>query len=162
MAIEEVNIIKEIFTGLNLSPEYLEHEAVITSEEAAKTRGFELKQGIKAIVFTNGKNEFVVVDVPADKKVDQKLVATKIGWSKGSIRIATPEEVLEQTGCEIGSVPPFGHKNKLSILFDSNIFENEFNAFNIGLRTHSVKVQTKDVQKVFEELNLIRGEFIKV
>jgi prolyl-tRNA editing enzyme YbaK/EbsC (Cys-tRNA(Pro) deacylase) len=162
MGTEEVNKIKEIFARLDLSPEYLEHEPVITSEDAAKTRGFELKQGIKAIVFTNGKNEFVVVDVPADRKVDQKLVATKVGWSKGGIRIATPEEVLEQTGCEIGSVPPFGHKNSIAVLYDYRIFDNEYNAFNIGLRTHSVKVKTEDVKKVLEELNLIRGEFIKL
>lgn len=162
MGLEEVKRIKEIFTKLDISPEYLEHEPVITSEEAARVRGFELKQGIKAIVFTNGKNDFVVVDVPADKKVDQKIVATKIGWSKSSIRIATSEEVFEQTACEIGSVPPFGHKNPLKIFFDSRIFDNEHNAFNIGLRTHSVKVKTEDVRKVFEELNLIRGEFIKL
>jgi len=161
MGTEEVNRIREIFTKLDLSPEFLEHEPVITSEDAAKTRGFELKQGIKAIIFTNGKGEFVVVDIPADRKVDQKIVATKIGWSKSSIRIATPEEVLEQTGCEIGSVPPFGHKKSFTILYDEKIFDNEYNAFNIGLRTHSVKIKTEDVRKLFEELNLIRGKFIK-
>jgi prolyl-tRNA editing enzyme YbaK/EbsC (Cys-tRNA(Pro) deacylase) len=161
MSEQEVNKIKKIFSDLSISPQYLEHEPVITSVDAAKTRGFELKQGIKAIVFTNGKGDFVVTDVPADKKVDQKLVATAVGWSKGSIRIATEQEVLEQTGCLIGSVPPFGHKNPLKIFYDEKVFENEFNAFNIGLRTHSVKIKTDDVRKTFQQLNLIKGNFIK-
>ncbi|MBP7708581.1 hypothetical protein KA107_02755 [Candidatus Pacearchaeota archaeon] len=161
MGIEEVERIKKIFSDLKINPEYLEHEPVITSEDAARTRGFQLSQGIKAILFTNGKGEFAIVDVPADKKVDQKLVAVANGWSKSSTRIATSEEVLIQTGCEIGSVPPFGHKNPIKIFYDNKIFENEFNAFNIGLRTHSVKIKTEDVKTVFEKLNLIRGSFIK-
>lgn len=158
---QEVERIKKIFSELGVSPEYLVHEAVTTSEEAAKTRGFELKQGIKAIVFTNGKGEFLVANVPANRKVDQKLIAVANGWSKSSIRIATPEEVLEKTGCEIGSVPPFGHKNNLKVFYDEGIFENEFNAFNIGLKTHSVKIKTEDVKQVFEKLKLIKGNFTK-
>ncbi len=161
MSMQEVEKIKEIFSNFETHPEYLEHEPVITSEDAAKTRGFELKQGVKAILFTNGKGEFVVANVPADKKVDQKLVAVASNWSKNSIRIATEQEVLEQTDCQIGSVPPFGHKNSLKILYDEKILDNQVNAFNIGLRTHSVKIKTSDLQIVFEKLNLIKGSFIK-
>jgi len=161
MGIEEVEKIKRIFSALGVEPEYLVHEEVNTSEEAAKVRGFQLNRGIKAIVFTNGKGEFVVADVPADKKVDQKLIAVANGWSKNSIKIATPEEVFEKTGCEIGSVPPFGHINSLKVFYDAGIFNNDSNAFNIGLKTHSVKVKTSDVEQVFEKLNLIKGKFIK-
>ena len=158
---QEVERIKKIFSDLDILPEYLEHEAVITSNDAVKTSGFELKQGVKAILFTKGKGEFVVVNVPANKKVDQKIVAVANNWSKNSIRIATAEEVLTQTGCEIGSVPPFGHKNNLKTFFDEGIFKNDFNVFNIGLRTHSVKVKSSDLKKVFEKLKLIKGKFVK-
>lgn len=162
MAIEEVQRIKEKISKLNLHPTYLEHKAVITSEDAAKTRGFELKQGIKAIVFTDNKNNWVVVDVPANQKVDQKKVATQMNWSKSSIRIATPEEVLEKTGCEIGAVPPFGHKTKIQILVDKNIYNNQESAFNIGLRTHSVKIPTNEMKTIFENESAIEGDFIKL
>ena len=162
MAIEEVQRIKEKISKLNLHPTYLEHKAVITSEDAAKTRGFELKQGIKAIVFTDNKNNWVVVDVPANQKVVQKKVATQMNWSKSSIRIATPEEVLEKTGCEIGGVPPFGHKTKIQILVDKNIYNNQESAFNIGLRTHSVKIPTNEMKTIFENESAIEGDFIKL
>ena len=161
MGIEEVNKIKEIFKETNITPVYLEHEAVITSEDAAKTRGFELKQGIKAILFTNDNNEWIVVDVPADRKVDQKKVAGFLNWSKNKIRMATEEEVMQKTGCEIGAVPPFGHKEKIRILVDKNIYNNNEGAFNIGLRTHSVKIKTELMKKVFEKVNAIEGEFCK-
>ena len=74
MSVSEINKIKETFTRLGLKPEYLEHEPVITSEDAAKTRGFSLKQGIKALLFTNGRGAWAIVNVPADKKVRQSRI----------------------------------------------------------------------------------------
>ncbi len=161
MSIEEVNSIKKIFEQLQLHPLYREHEAVITSEEAAKTRGDQLHEGIKAILFTNGENQWVIVDVPAHKKVDQKRVAEQLSWSKGKIRMATPEEVMQKTGCEIGAVPPFGHKEKIKLLVDIGVFDNHKSAFNIGLRTQSVKIPTEEMKIVFQEMNALEGDFTK-
>ncbi len=161
MSINEVNRIKEFFSNFEIDVTYLEHDAVITSEEAAKTRGFELKQGIKAILFKNDKNEFVIVNVPADKKIDDKKVATILNWPKRKVRIATSQEVLEKTGCEVGSVPPFGHKEKIQILVDKGVYDNIESDFNIGLRTHSVKIKTKSMKKVFDLIGAKEGDFSK-
>ena len=161
MSSNELEKIKSEFTRLGLHPTYLEHEPVITSEDAAKTRGFELKQGIKSLLFTDGKNNWAIVDVPADRKADQKKIATQMGWSKGSTRMATPEEVENITGCEIGSVPPFGHKTLVPILVDVNVFENTESAFNIGLRTNSVKILTTEMRTLFKDMSATEGEFIK-
>lgn len=160
MTLEEVNRIKKLFEQLNLHPAYREHQAVITSEEAARTRGDQLKEGIKALLFTN-ETGWVIVDVPADKKVDQKKVAEVLGWSKGKVRMAAPEEVLGKTGCEVGAVPPFGHKDDIQILVDRGIYENEKSAFNIGLRTHSVKIPTAEMKIVFNKLGATEGNFTK-
>src|SRR3989344_6005967 len=161
MSLNELEKIKSEFARLSLRPTYLEHEPVITSEDAAKTRGFELKQGIKALLFTDGKNNWVIVDIPADRKGDQKKIASCLGWSKGSTRMATPEEVLEITGCEIGSVPPFGHKTAISILVDTLVFENTESAFNIGLRTNSVKILTSEMRALFKDIGAKEGDFVK-
>lgn len=161
MSKEEVNRIRKIFEELQLHPTYREHQAVSTSEEAAKTRGDQLKEGIKALLFTNGEDRWVIVDVPADKKVDQKKVAEVLGWSKGKIRMATAEEVMQKTGCEIGAVPPFGHQEKIRILLDKGVYENQKSAFNIGLRTHSVKIPTTEMKIVFQKVNAVEGDFTK-
>jgi Ala-tRNA(Pro) deacylase len=84
-----------------------------------------------------------------------------MGWSKGSTRMATPEEVLEITGCEIGSVPPFGHKTTVPILVDVNVFENTESAFNIGLRTNSVKILTPEMRSLCQDISAIEGNFVK-
>ena len=161
MSANEVAKIKEQFAELNIQPTYLEHEPVKTSAEAAAARGFELRQGIKALLFTNGEGAWVIVDLPADRKVDTKKVADRMRWSKRSMRMATPEEVLEVTGCEIGSVPPFGHKGSIPILVDKGVYENQENGFNIGLLTQSVKVATRDIQTLFAALGAEEGDFSK-
>lgn len=161
MGHDEVIRIKILFSELGIHPTYLEHEAVITSEDAAKTRGFELRQGIKAILFTNDAGGWVVANIPADKKVDAKKVAEQLGWSKNKIRMATPDEVLRETGCELGAVPPFGHKKSVPIVVDTGVYENQVSTFNIGLRTQSVKVNTEDMKKVFEKVKAVEGIFSK-
>jgi Ala-tRNA(Pro) deacylase len=161
MSASEATRIKDTFERLSIQPTYLEHEPVKTSAEAAAARGFELRQGIKALLFTNGEGDWVVVDLPADRRVDEKKVAAEMGWSKRSIRMATPEEVTEVTGCEIGSVPPFGHKNNIPILVDSGVYENEESGFNIGLLTESVKVPTQHMRVVFKDVGATEGEFSK-
>ncbi|MBS3071184.1 YbaK/EbsC family protein [Candidatus Pacearchaeota archaeon] len=160
MGQEEVDRIKNKFFKLNLNPTYLEHEEVITSEDAARTRGFELKQGIKSILFTNGE-EWVVVNVPADKKVDSKKVASKLGWSNNKTRIGNEEEVMIKTGCKIGAVPPFGHNELIKIFVDEKVYDNKISTFNIGLREVSVKIQTEEMKVVFNNLNAIEGDFVK-
>jgi len=84
-----------------------------------------------------------------------------MGWSKGKTRMATAEEVLQKTGCEIGAVPPFAHKEQLQILVDKEIYNNQENAFNIGVRTQSVNLKTENLKIVFEELKAVEGNFSK-
>ena len=75
--------------------------------------------------------------------------------------MAKVEEVEEQTGCLIGSVPPFGHKEKIHLLVDQSIFENQISTFNIGLRTESVSLPTEKMKEVFASENAELGEFIQ-
>jgi Ala-tRNA(Pro) deacylase len=161
MGQEEVETIKKFFLDSGITPNYLEHEAVVTSEEAARTRGFELKQGIKAILFTNDNNEWVIADIPADKKADLKKVATQMNWSKSRIRMATAEEVMEKTGCELGAVPPLGHRQNLPIVVDNSVYNNQESAFNIGLKTRSIKLKTEYLKPIFNKIGAIEGNFTK-
>ncbi|MBM3232803.1 hypothetical protein FJZ18_01400 [Candidatus Pacearchaeota archaeon] len=160
MGMEEIERVKSIFQELNLNPEYREHAPAITSEEASRNRGDLLKQGIKSLLFTNGK-DFIIVNLPADQKVDTKKVEQTLNWQRSTMRMATPQEVIEKTGCEIGAVPPFGHKTPLQILVDLGVYDNKESAFNIGLRTYSVKISTHKMKNLFRHLNALEGAFAK-
>ncbi|MBI4406660.1 hypothetical protein HY571_01985 [Candidatus Micrarchaeota archaeon] len=159
MGIEEVERIKNLLEQVDAEFRVIRHEPVRTSEDAARVRKAPLHEGIKAIVVKERKRErFCVADVPADKKIDMKKLAKVIG---ASLTLASPEEVLGETGCEVGGVPPLGHKKSLKILVDNENFANEYNEFNAGLTTTSIRVRTTDLKKVFEKLGATMGEFSK-
>lgn len=151
MGIEEVEKIKAMLTEASVKFEVIEHEPVKTSQDASRVRNAPLKAGIKAIVVKErGAQNFYVADIPADKKVDFKKLEKIIGCD--SLTMASPQEVLEQTGCEVGGVPPLGHKKQLIIYIDHGVFDNDFNEFNAGLTTTSVRINSKALEKVFNAL----------
>ena len=49
-----------------------EHPPVKTSEEAARIRGVDLKTGVKAMLLKTKQGKFILVLLPADKKIDFK------------------------------------------------------------------------------------------
>jgi Ala-tRNA(Pro) deacylase len=114
----------------------LRHEPVFTSEQAAAVRGTPLSSGAKALVLKAGDG-FVLAVLPADRKLDSKKArdALKV---KG-LRFASKEEVMQLTGLEPGSIPPFGSLFGLKTYCEPALAENPSINFNAG--DHSVSVQ---------------------
>ncbi len=126
-----------------------QHEPVYHATEAAKVRGFELKSGVKSLVFKIEKeshNDFVLVLVSGDRKVDNKKLA-KITEAK-NVLLASVEEVMEKMNCEIGSCHPFGNISGLKTYMDKKILENKIIAFNAGLHTMSITMKPHDMEKL--------------
>ncbi|MBI4173894.1 MAG: hypothetical protein HY519_04195, partial [Candidatus Aenigmarchaeota archaeon] len=115
--------IKQSLDQLGISYKVTEHVAAYTSEQAAGIRNVELKTGVKALVCKSTEGKFLLVLARADRKADLKKIARLEGTKK--VHLATPNEVLQATGCEIGSIPPFGHANPLKVYFDQGILDNE-------------------------------------
>ncbi len=147
-----VEKIKHTLTEQGIEFETFEHEAVRTSEEAAKIRtGYTLKQGAKAIIIRakeSGKvKKFVMLVVPADRRFDTGKVRRNAGLT--DIRFATETEVGEVTGGVLpGGVPPFGNLFSLEVFADERLFENERIVFNAGDRSYSIAMRSSDYQKV--------------
>eukprot|EP00762_Andalucia_godoyi_P000723 ANDGO_05286.mRNA.1 Uncharacterized protein YeaK len=90
-----------------------EHEATTTSEASASVRGEPLRVGAKALflavtVKPSTSPVFHVAVLPASRKFDSKAFRKQVGGSKASVRFATEEELLQQTGLTKGCVPPMG------------------------------------------------------
>ena len=82
-------------------------------------------------------------------------------FQANDVRLAGSAEVLEQTGCEPGGVPPLGHAKKLAVLADPKIFMEEELIFNAGLKTKSVKIKSKDLKKVFDSVGTAYFDFVE-
>ncbi|MBI2541479.1 aspartate--tRNA ligase [Candidatus Woesearchaeota archaeon] len=145
--------IRDALNKEKIEYEVLEHKPVFTSREAAEVRGTELKQGTKALICKTEEG-FIQAVVSGAKELDieklQKLTLYK------KVEMANAKEVRQVTGCNIGSVPPFGNLFDLKVYFDKSVVENETVAFNAGQHTKSIKMKLKDLVKV---VNPVIGEF---
>ena len=124
-----------------LAYQVLRHEPVYTSDEAARIRGTPLASGAKALI-CKGDAGFVMFVIPADRKLDSHAVRRAKGWRK--LRFATREEVLELTGLQPGSIPPFGSLFGLPTLCDQRLGDNDVINFNAGDHSISVSMRYAD------------------
>lgn len=141
-------LIESILKDGGLWFERFEHEAVRTSEEAAKLRPeYSIRQGTKSLIVKgkrpNEEKRFIMVVVPGDKQFDKHKLRAETGYT--DVRFATPDEVAELTkGILPGGVPPFGNLFDLPVFIDANVFENEKIIFNAGDRRVSMAMYSKD------------------
>ncbi|MBI4361186.1 YbaK/prolyl-tRNA synthetase associated domain-containing protein [Candidatus Micrarchaeota archaeon] len=153
MSQTEFENLKRILEEQGVSFQVIEHLEVRTSEESALARGTSLSEGVKALLVRferRGQTFFVVVNLPADKKLDLKKVKKVL--QAEDVALAKPEEVVQKTGCELGAVPPFAHKEKMAILVDPRIFKQPWSAFNAGLKTKSIKMRSADLRTTFKSI----------
>ena len=134
----------------------LEHKPVFTSKEAAEVRGTKLEQGTKALICKTEEG-FIQAVVSGAKELDIKKLQKFTLFKK--IELANAKEVRQVTGCNIGSVPPFGNLFGIKVYFDKSVVDNEIVAFNAGTHTKSIKMKSKDLVRV---VNPVIGEFSKL
>ncbi len=130
----------------NVPIECVEHEPVYTNPAMALALGVEESQTIKSLVLKTREGRFFVLVLPGDKKVDWKVLASKLDTKR--TEFAKPEEVLERVGCEVGCVPPFGHVTQLPVYMDKDLLKKEMLYFNPGVHNKSFKVKGWDLRKL--------------
>lgn len=116
------------------------HEPTYTSADAARIRGVKLEEGAKALILRGkktGTNWLFVM--PAHLRVDTKKVREIVGERVSFC--PNPEEV---SGCEPGSVPPFGSVLGLKTYVDEKLKGVEEINFNAGLLTDSINMLMED------------------
>jgi Ala-tRNA(Pro) deacylase len=126
--------------------EIFEHEPVYTNPAMAEALNVSEGETVKSLVLMTKEKEMVVLVLPGDKKVDWKKAAAGIGTKK--VSFAKPEEVLDQVGCEVGCVPPFGQMADLPIYMDPELSKKDFVYFNPGVHDKSFKIKAWDLKKV--------------
>ena len=93
------------------------NEHTLTVEDAARALDVETGQIIKSLVFRMQGDPFLVI-TNGLARVDRKKLAAYIGVGRKQVKFAAPDQVQEMTGFIVGSMPPFGHKQRLRTLMD--------------------------------------------
>jgi len=134
--------IKSLLDANKVDYEVMEHEAVYTSEQAAKIRGTELKQGCKALICKTEKG-YVQAVVSGAKELDLEKLKKILNVKE--LELADAKQVKKVSDCDIGSVPPFGNLFGIPVYIDKSVVENKIIAFNAGSHTKSIKMESSDL-----------------
>ena len=116
-----------------------------TAKDAANSLNCEVGAIVKSLLLKID-DSFLLCLIAGDKRCSLNKIK-KIKNSK-NVRMASAEEVKEQTGYTIGGVSPVGHKYKLEILIDSSL--NRFKAiFAAAGHPNSIfKINNLDLLKI--------------
>lgn len=157
MTIEAFLQIKELLDKHKIIYEHITHEHVHHSEDAAKIRGTNLSEAAKAIIIKAEKRDdsgkrydFIQVVIGGDQKIDLKKLRTLL--NSKNVSLASPDEVLEKTGCTIGSVPPFGILFNLKVYMDNGLLEKERIVFSAGTHTDSIMMNPKEYTQIINPM----------
>ena len=95
-----------------------------TVPDAARALGVTSEQIIKSLVFTVEGAPLLVIN-NGTAKVDRRQIAARLEVGRKRVKFANAEQALEITGYVVGSMPPFGHKQKLRTFVDPAVTELE-------------------------------------
>jgi Cys-tRNA(Pro) deacylase len=95
-----------------------------TVPDAARVLGVAQAQIIKSLVFMVKGNPLLVIS-NGTARVDRRKIAAHLDVGRKQVKFAHAEQALEITGYVVGSMPPFGHRQKLPTLVDPAIIELE-------------------------------------
>ena len=130
------------------------HKKPVTSfEEAASARNQQPEQIVRSILFQVRPGEFVMVLMAGRGQVDWKKLRGIVKRSR--VRMATEDEVLEVTGYRIGTVSPFGVKNRARVLMDASVLREEEISIGSGVRGVAIIMKSRDVQRALGEAEIV-------
>lgn len=108
--------VKEHFSAFNRAHDVLEFaSSSATVEMAAATIGVIPARIAKTLSFRGAGENAILIVAAGDAKIDNKKFREAFGFKA---RMLSPDEVLEQTGHEIGGVCPFGLVRELEVYLD--------------------------------------------
>lgn len=116
---DPVERVRQALRALGSDPELVRElpADASTAEAAARAVGTDRGSIVKSLVFLADGLPLLVL-VAGDRRADVKRLRILLGLSKRRLRIARPEEVMAQTGYEVGGVPPIGHRQAIRTLVD--------------------------------------------
>lgn len=131
----------------------LRHEAVFTSEEAAKVRGNDISEGAKALIFISRKinqqeKKFIQIIIQGNKRVDKEKFKSRFGFEM--LKMASSEDVKKVSGVKPGAVPPFGNffAKPIPVYVEAGIIRTNEIEFNAGDHKISIRMKTGDWVKI--------------
>ncbi len=144
--------IKDLLRRLGIPCDEIDHAPVGSCEESLACRSQAGWSGASSkCILLKAKGKYYLLVTTAEKEIKARLF--KKEFETKDIRFANRDELMEMTGCNPGSVPPFGHRDpSLPFYVDENIFRSEHFMFNPAMPTKSFRIRTGDLRRIFASI----------
>lgn len=147
--------VKEKLKELDISFELVEHEPVLTTEQADSF--IEGIDGVrtKTMFLTNKKKTAYYLLIMDDKKMlDMDLFKDLVGANR--IRMASSDSLFEKMKLPPGTVSPFGLLNNeskdIEVFFDKEIMDEKRMCFHPNTNEKTLFLDTKDILTFLEDI----------
>ncbi|NLX11009.1 MAG: EthD family reductase [Chloroflexi bacterium] len=115
-----------------------------TVPAAAQALGVAVDQIVKSLVFLVDGRPFVVYGC-GTRRVDPRKLAARLNVNRKQVQFADADQVLELTGYEAGTVPPFGFKMHIPAFMDPAVQAHEEVYAGGGGINALVKIKSADL-----------------
>lgn len=132
---------------------FLEKETP-TVEAAAAAMNVLPGQIVKSVLFllkqADGSRNPLLVVTSGTSRIAWKQLADYLGISRRRVKMAKADEVLNITGFPVGTVPPFGHKEKLDTLLEANVLKQNEILGGGGAINALMRLTVDELQRVLQ------------
>ncbi|MBI2971862.1 MAG: YbaK/EbsC family protein [Candidatus Aenigmarchaeota archaeon] len=125
--------------------EFLEKEDTRSVAKASNASGIDSGSIVKSLVFL-ADGERCLILLQGSRTVDRKKVRKLLRAE--NIALASPGQVLEATGYEVGAVPPVGHATKLRCILDTRAARLHDAWAGGGTKTRLVRLHMQDIVRL--------------
>ncbi len=130
--------------------------AVESLEQAAAERGQRPGQVVRSILFRLPEDLYVMVLAAGPQQISWPALRRHL--SQHRLSLATPEEVLQVTGYQIGAVSPFGvRQGPLPVLIDRRVLDEEEISLGSGQRGLAIIMRSQDLLRALPHADI--GDF---
>lgn len=95
-------------------------QGIPTVELAAQAMGTSSDRIVKTLLFYMEGRPLLVL-AAGSNRVDLRALAKHFGIGRKKVRMAEPDQVLQETGYPVGALPPFGHRRPLPAIMDGSV-----------------------------------------
>lgn len=153
-----ISPVSAILTTIGIPHQQFTHPGPVHSlEQAAAERNQTVHQVVRSILFRLDQGEYAMVLVAGPNQVSWQ--ALRQHFKQSRLTMATPDEVLEVTGYQIGAVSPFGIPQDIPLLVDQALLSQPAISIGSGQRGTTILLTTKDLMRALGEVQT--GTFTK-
>ncbi len=136
---QEVRHTEEMLKKLNIDAEVIEHSKVdgTRSNIIADYLNVPLNCIIKCLILKSKDNRYAEAIILGSQKLDIKKITLLSGLKK--LSLASPDNIKELTGYDIGGIPPIALINKFPIYIDEKVFEKKYIIGSAGSPYYGLK-----------------------